>query len=318
MRKNFYTLFLLVFALFYSSVVCAEGEWTNLYTNDFGGNSETDELYGPAFENASELMVNAFETAYGDLPFEYDESLAYGYCVLKHSDGNSDWYTGGDHTYANDREKGYFLLLNPGNSGKKEAAYICKLTDLVKGNDYRFTAYVANLLRPHTNVSAITLSLGVYGTSDPNSELVTKNAYKTIELNLSDGLSDSQSLDWQKLQLEFTLDKELSAAYFIVTMEAPKTNGWDFAIDDVSIDTKALSPELSSCESETKDVWMAYANENNLIVLPMTDGEINVTDVNGKYVGTFMVKAESVNKITLSAGVYFVRLNAEVKKVLVY
>lgn len=63
---------------------------------------------------------------------------------------------------------------------------------------------------------------------------------------------------------------------------------------------------------------MAYANENDLIVFAMADGEINVTDVSGKYDGTFLVKAESVNKITLSAGVYFVTLNAEVRKVLVY
>lgn len=44
---------------------------------------------------------------------------------------------------------------------------------------------------------------------------------------------------------------------------------------------------------------MAYANENDLIVFAMADGEINVTDVSGKYDGTFLVKAESVNKITL-------------------
>ncbi len=79
-----------------------------------------------------------------------------------------------------------------------------------------------------------------------------------------------------------------------------------------------MMPEKVSCESAKSDAWMVYVDESALNVFAPEAGTIKVTDVCGNLVGVFSVEAGATRGIALPAGVYFVRLNAEVKKVLVY
>lgn len=236
MRKFLYILILVMFAGLQTSEMRADDGWSNVYYNDFGGNLATDPLFGPDFTDSP--TVTSFDFLSGSLPFEYDVSAEYGYCILKHFDTNNEWCTGGDHTFSNDREKGYFLLFNPGGSDKKEVAYRCKLTGLCRGVNFKFSVFVANLTLPTATAGgkSVKLALGVYEDSEPTSPLVSEKAYKKIELPSSQHSRGEQSLDWNELVMDFTLNNDASEAYFIVVMEGPETNGWDFAIDDISID----------------------------------------------------------------------------------
>ncbi len=245
MRKYLYILFLMMFAGIPVSEVCADDGWVNVFFNDFGGNEKTDPLFGPQL--SKDETAEFFEGLNGDtLIFEYDYECKYGYCVLKHFDDNSDWYNGGDHTYSSDREKGYFVLFNPANSAKKEVVYKTKLTGLCQGVTFRFSAYVADLMQPNKpgSVNAIKLSVGVYDGPDPEKNaLVSQSAYQNLGLSVSNHSVTDQCLDWQELSMTFTLNSDATEAYFILSMEQPTAQGWDFAIDDISIDV--WKPEVT-------------------------------------------------------------------------
>lgn len=237
MRKYLYILFLMMFSGFQMNEVWADDGWVNVFYNDFGGNESSDPLYGSPLENGS--TVPYFEVNGDMLPFEFNENCDFGYCVLKHTNGNGgQWYSGGDHTYENDKDKGYFVFFNPSDSPKREVAYKTKLTGLCRGITFNFSAYVADLIKPNMSGSgyAIKLSVGVYEGPDPESALVSESAYQNLSISTSDHSESNPSLDWQKLALTFTLNSDVDEAYFIVSMEQPAANGWDFAIDDIRID----------------------------------------------------------------------------------
>ncbi len=232
MRRNFYILFLMSVAFLYAANVSAEGFWKRVYYNDYGGNSRTDALIGP------ELAAGETHQS-----LEYDPSLQWGYVLTKHWDNNSEWYNGGDHTFPDDRETGYFLIINPDNRNDEIVAYKTRLDGLCRGVMFRFTAWVANMTKATSSTAGFqpVLGVGVYEGETPTVK-VSDQAYKKLTVPASNHSNDAQALDWQKLSIDFTLNSDRSYAYFIVTMVQPESNGWDFAIDDISIEV--LQPKV--------------------------------------------------------------------------
>ena len=225
-------------ALFTSTEAMSEEVWKRVFYNDFGGNSATDDLFGPELD-ASETFG-----------YDYDETCRYGYCVLKHFDHNENWYNGGDHTFPDNRETGYYLLFNPDNQAEEIAAYRTKLEGLCRGVTFRFTAWVANLVQPNKSGSSNLpkLALGVFEGENPE-VLVSPKAHlepQTIAVSQHD--VSNQALHWEKVSIDFELNSNLDYAYFIVTMVQPESNGWDFAIDDISIEV--LQPQVGITHSE--------------------------------------------------------------------
>lgn len=208
-----------------SSNLSASENWTTIYSDDFGGNAQTDPLAGPSVKemNAGLTFVNsASERMYGA-----------DYTVVKYYDSNSDWYTSGDHTNADNREKGYFVAVNPFEKAGVQTAYTKVLYGLEEDKTYRFSVWVANLFLPNKAGSSLMPNVGVGVYSDG---MVVNGAYKTIELPCATISETSSSLDWQKVEVEFTPTQPIDTAYFSVVMDRPKANGWDFAIDDILIE----------------------------------------------------------------------------------
>lgn len=244
MKKYFYILLGMMIASLQMSEVWAGDGYQSVFFNDFGGNQTEDDVFGPDFDESP--FVTLFKEGNMEFPFVFVDSPLFGYSVLKHWDANSgDWYLGGDHTNPSDRDRGYFLFFNPGNSSVREAAYRTKLPGLCRGVNFQFTAYMANLSRPTAGGAAneIRLSLGVYEGPEPTSALVSEKAYLDYSLPVSSNSNNDVCLDWQKMQLQFTLNNDIDAAYFIVTMEGPQSFGWDFAIDDINIEV--WKPEVT-------------------------------------------------------------------------
>lgn len=233
MSKRFYILMMLLMAELPLSTLWAQEEsgstrWENVMTVDFGGGNETDDVFG---ESIPELDALGFD-------FTGDMTYAGGYTITKHYDTNSDWHSGGDHTYQDIRDKGYFLLINaPHSQFSKVPAYVLHLKNLCPGVNFNFSAYVANLSTTRAGAQEPNLGLGVYETAEPVDQ-VSVDAYKSMKISPTDRLT-GDALDWKRLDLRFTLEREdLNEAFFIIVMDCPESGGWDFAIDDISIDVE--------------------------------------------------------------------------------
>lgn len=253
MRRKLHILFLLMAAMSLVANVSAETIWKQVFYNDFGGNSETDPLIGDP------LSMEEFDY------LEYDPDMRYGYVVTKHWDSNSNWFNGGDKTWPDNREKGYFVIFNPGNDQNKEpVAYRTKLEGLCRGVNFRFSAYVANLVIPGMEGASGTpkLAVGVYEGDTPTTK-VSQNAYKTLTVPTSSQSRSSSSLDWQQLSLEFSLNSERDYAYFIVSMVGPESMGWDFALDEIKIEVEQPKVTISHDEIYYGDPLTLNASFDN-------------------------------------------------------
>ena len=173
MRRNFYILLLMMVALLSAAnVVAADDDnvfWKCVYYNDFGGNSKTADLIGP-------------ELAPGETheSLDWDPTLQWGYVLTKHWDSNSEWYNGGDHTFKDDRETGYFLIINPDNRNDEIVAYKTRLDGLCRGVHFRFKAYVANMTKASSSTAGFqpTIGVGVYEGEKPEVKVSEQAYYK--------------------------------------------------------------------------------------------------------------------------------------------
>lgn len=108
-------------------------------------------------------------------------------------------------------------------------------------------------------------------------------------------------------------DALLIEVIYNATGDSPSS---DYVLDDIQL--WSLSVSSIGGATTKSDAWMVYVDEGVLNVFAPEAGIVKVTDVCGNLVGVFSVEAGATSEITLPAGVYFVTLNAEVKKVLVY
>ncbi len=241
MSKKFYIFLLLMTLGSYVTNVFAQETWRRVYYNDFGGNNKSDPWAGGELDGVPSNIV--YVDALNDRMYGGD------YTVVKHYDNNADWYNGGDHTHSNDREQGYFVIINPEGAKSDVTAFSYKLSNLCRGVTFRFSAWVANMMLPNKSGSSMIphVGVGVYETNEPVTK-VSPDAYKVVKVPCAEQSVDSPSLDWQEVVIEFTMNGDNEEAYFIVVMNQPESNGWDFAIDDILIEVK--QPEVTIDKGE--------------------------------------------------------------------
>jgi gliding motility-associated-like protein len=311
MRRNFYILFLMIAAFLFAANANAEDFWKRVYYNDYGGNSTTDPWLCPTGLSADETHES----------LEWDDQIRYGYVLTKHWDNNSDWYNGGDHTFPDNREQGYFLIINPGYSDKELTVYRTRLDGLCRGVKFRFTAYVANMVKASAASAGFqpVLAVGVYEGPDPEIK-VSENAHQKKTLTASDHSNSDQALDWQELTMDFTMNSDRDYAYFIVSMIQPETNGWDFALDDIKVEVLQPKVEISHNEIFYEDPLTLTASFDNNGFFPdmnnveyrweySTNGNDYTTIKTGKYTDdkNFSYTIDAFDK-TKHNGYYRVRI----------
>ena len=125
------------------------------------------------------------------------------------------------------------MRINPNGSQSNDVMYVHRLSGIGQGATFKFSAFLSNLQISETG-SKPHLGIGIYEDKE-GTALVSPNAFKDITLNK---ITDATStvLPWQELSLEFQMDHSSGTAYFVVCAMQPETNGFDFAIDDISID----------------------------------------------------------------------------------
>ncbi len=230
-------------SLLHAQTAEAGMEWVEVFKEDFGGNETSD----PADPGKNE--PTAMSDKHGvSIHYSGSNKMSGAYFLVKSSTDNSDWHPGSDHTYLGDKTRGYYMRVNPDASKSTETMYVQKLSGICSGAVFHFSAWLANIQISEEGVLP-KLAVTINSASDGSG-----TSYAIEQLVLARGSSTDTDLPWKELSLEFnTGDAAVDEAYFIVAAVQPETNGFDFAVDDISI--KVQHPTFNIDKKEADFVY---------------------------------------------------------------
>ena len=245
-----------------SQTLLAQGStWKRIFFQDFGGNEVSAPSPLPGGGLDADMLGTSILTG-NPMSFAPIPAVA-GYALVKTSDNNTTWHKGSDHTFPDDVTKGYYMRINPEASRNEEVIYREKITDICSGVTFRFSAWMTNVELSTVSSNDPNLGIGIFADKDAKT-LVSSGAHKDLKLpKCSD--PNSLSLPWQKLELEFDVESDISEAYFIVTAIQPEANGFDFAIDDIEIEVQHPAVTISPLDEfyYNEPLTLGVTFENN-------------------------------------------------------
>lgn len=237
--------------------LCMDG--TLLFREDFGGNDPNDPRVGTTPVNGmtyTQLLTDTWRSM-GSGKYLLTKS---GYCNGDTSITNlpqnrsSQWHLQDDHTYPNDKTRGYLLEID--GKGDHSAFYTTTIDGLCEGSRLTFSAYVANVLtwgmyvgRPGTY--AYPRLKFVLTDPTTNEELA---AYDTGDIPfdstfINDYACWKQSSQWHLVGMNFTVPTGQNQIKLTIYNNVTGYTGNDFAIDDIEI-RLCTSPATISGEAE--------------------------------------------------------------------
>ena len=253
--------------------LCMDG--TLLFREDFGGNNPDDPRVG---QNPVQGMT--YEQLLTD---EWMSMKSGKYLVTKSGYCNGDtsltnlpqnrssqWHLQDDHTYPNDKTRGYLLEID--GKGDHSAFFTTIIDGLCEGSALTFSAYVANVLTWGMYVG----QPGRY--SYPRLKFVLTNPDTAVELAsydtgdipydasyINDYSCWKQSAEWHLVGMNFVVPAGQNSIKLTIYNNATGTTGNDFAIDDIEIRLCAplvtIEGETEVCANETAALSANFAND---------------------------------------------------------
>lgn len=227
----------------------SDNVWVEVFSEDFGGNTENDPQ---CLENSADLDLKG--VAGSGLRYSGNPAMEGVYVLIKSSSGryvNSDWNMGSDHTNPGNIERGYYMRINPAgynpvsNVSEYVPMYVQEMTGLCSGVRFLFSAWLANMQVKGADGLSPVLAVTIASQADGGGTIYAKE-----QITLPQG-SDDNTMPWNELALDFKLeDPSVDKAYFIVAAVKPDANGFDFAIDDISIKVQHPKIEIKAVEDE--------------------------------------------------------------------
>lgn len=226
----------------------SDSVWVEVFKEDFGGNDASAEQY---IANVKEDDLKGFAGA--GLAYSGSSNRAGVYVITKNSTGklsNGDWNTGSDHTYEGDIEKGYYMRINPAGWTPDQPTeyvpmYVQELDGICSGVRFVFSAWMANIQVAGVDGIDPVLAVSINEKADGTGE-----TYASAQMVLPKG-SVPNVMPWQQLSLDFKMNNpDVDKAYFIVSAFKPDGQGFDFAIDDISIKVQHPTIEIEKEEDD--------------------------------------------------------------------
>ena len=233
----------------------SDSVWIEVFKEDFGGNEVSDPV---AATSASGLKGKVGSKV------SYSKSTTRGgtYYLVKTSTDNGGWHTGSDHTYLGDKTRGYYMRVDPNESNTTDVMYVQELDGVCSGVLFDFSCWMTNLQLASEEGANPKLAISINSQEDGSG---TEYQYAELELpKCSDG--SSASLPWQELKIQFKIsDKKIDKVYFIVSVVKPTGDGFDFAIDDISIKVQHPVVEIDKVQEdfiygEPVDLYTTFNN----------------------------------------------------------
>lgn len=211
-------------------------EWRIVYKQDFGGNDKSDngvgsDLLGVTFQR--NMLSAASNPSLTNYPCFYTVCKSADRLLVK----PGYWCGGSDHTVIDDTTRGYYVGMDPANVGfvrsssnpPSDAVIFKKSLDVKCSNvKFLFSAYLANISKTADQCS---YGIGIYSDED-----CTQLVANEPSISLAPSNPKAMSLNWCEIKKEFVLPAGVSTVYFcIVGDEGMATNGYDVALDDITI-----------------------------------------------------------------------------------
>ncbi len=240
-----------------------------LFREDFGGNDPDDpRLSTTPVEGMSYTQLTS--DRFGVMGAGKYLVTKSGYCNGDTSVNNlpqnrrSQWHLQDDHTYPNDRTRGYLLEIDA--RADNAAFYQTTIEHLCEGIELTFSAYVANVMtwgqymgRP--GMYAYPRLKFVLTNPTNNSELAT---YDTGDIPFDSAFINDfncwqESSKWQLVGMNFTVPVGVEAIQLSIYNNVDNAIGNDFALDDIEIHLcmtpDTIRTDTTVCDTLSRITW---------------------------------------------------------------
>ncbi len=226
-------------------VLCTDG--ILLFREDFGGNDVNDPRvsstpvpgmsYRPSTQGMGSGMYMVTKSGYCN-----GDTTGWTIPGADLSTKRSQWYIQDDHTYPNDRTRGYFLEID--GSGGTQQFYQTEISGLCEGIELTFSAYVANVFTWFQydwytrNRGPVISPCLKFVLTDPQTgaTLAEKNTKEIpFDENLPAKTDWQYSSQWHLVGMNFTVPVGVDAICLSIYNNVTNGNGNDFALDDIEI-----------------------------------------------------------------------------------
>ena len=242
-----------------------------LFREDFGGNDPDDpEVISDA--NAARAAVLGMSSNYIPCLSRTSGMSSGKFLVTKQGYKNGiQWHIMDDHTYPNDKTKGYLLQID--GRGDNAPFYTTTIEGLCPGSRLTFSAYVANVMTwghyMNPNRDDIYPRMK-FVLTDPSSgtELAT---YDTGDIPfdsafIGDNSSWQYSAHWQLIGMNFTVPENISRVKLTIFNNVPiNGSGNDFVLDDIEIHLCAppvtIEGEAEVCTNTSTTLTANFTND---------------------------------------------------------
>ncbi len=249
--------------------LCIDG--VLLFREDFGGNDPDDP---EVISNANEARAAVLGMSSGYSPcLSRTSGMSSGkFLVTKQGYKNGiQWHIMDDHTYPNDKTKGYLLQID--GRGDYAPFYTTTIAGLCPGSRLTFSAYVANVMtwghymNPNRNDIYPRMKFVL---TDPSSgtELAT---YDTGDIPfdsafIGDNSSWQYSAHWRLIGMNFTVPDNISRVKLTIYNNVPiNGSGNDFVLDDIEIHLCAppvtIEGEEEVCANKPTTLTANFTND---------------------------------------------------------
>ena len=249
--------------------LCTDG--TLLFREDFGGNDPDDpEVISDA--NAARAAVLGMSSGYIPCLSRTSGMSSGKFLVTKQGYQNGiQWHIMDDHTYPNDKTKGYLLQID--GRGDDAPFYTTTIEGLCPGSRLTFSAYVANVMTwgHYTNPNRHDIYPRMkFVLTDPSSgtELAT---YDTGDIpfdsaSIGDNSCWQNSAHWRLIGMNFTVPNgTYRVKLTIYNNVAQNGSGNDFVLDDIEIHLctppVTIEGETEVCENGATTLTANFTND---------------------------------------------------------
>ncbi len=242
-----------------------------LFREDFGGNDPDDpEVISDA--NEARAAVLGMSSGYSPCLSRTSGMSSGKFLVTKQGYQNGiQWHIMDDHTYPNDKTKGYLLQID--GRGDNAPFYTTTIEGLCPGSRLTFSAYVANVMTwghyMNPNRDDIYPRMK-FVLTDPSSgtELAT---YDTGDIPfdsafIEDNSSWQYSAHWRLIGMNFTVPENISRVKLTIFNNVPiNGSGNDFVLDDIEIHLCAppvtIEGETEVCTNASTTLTANFTND---------------------------------------------------------
>ena len=247
-----------------SNMTCTNG--TELYSEDFGGNSTSDPNYSSSHGNFNSAMTFVPNGVPG----------RGGYGILKHIPENFTGFTpvtgNSDHTYANNTNQGYFMFIDPSDESDGQKVAETTIENLCDNSELNFSFWASDMwsisnaqtyANAHSGTQPSTPKFDMQLINPDNGRILVQTSVFTP--------ARTEQQSWHQFGVKYTIPNGLSSVTFRLINRENNGMGNDYGIDDIKVtfcgvDIVQHNPDITVCDGEQVTLSTTVTIESSSII----------------------------------------------------